>query len=82
MPTTTDRNIAIQELEDITNERAILKSIRDDMDSPDEDEDNIDDMYEYELELIKKKKILQRPAALSSRLYWSGLEAEHKWRRR
>jgi hypothetical protein len=56
MPTTTDRTIAIQELEDITNERAVLKTIRDDMDSPDEDEDDIDDMYEYQLELIKNKK--------------------------
>jgi hypothetical protein len=56
MPTTTNRSVAIQELEDITNERARLKTIRDELDSPDEDEDDLDDMYEYQLELIKNNK--------------------------
>jgi hypothetical protein len=54
----TDRSTAIKELEEIVEHRAELKAFRDAIDSPDEDEDDFDDMYEYQLELVKSKKYI------------------------
>jgi hypothetical protein len=58
MPKTTDRSVARSELEDIVEKRAALKAYRDEADSPDEDEDDFDDMYQYQLELVKAKKYI------------------------
>jgi hypothetical protein len=53
MPQTTDRSSVIKELAEIIEQRSIFKQFREDVDSPDEDEDDIDDMYQYQLEFGK-----------------------------